>query len=109
MIKLAKYVLPLLGLVAVAFAISVALEKLAPEKAEAALTQTAQGIRYAGRGSARVALVIGNYEYPDANAPLRHPGSDAQALGDVLRRNGFDVEVQENLGKDEMNRAVERF
>src|SRR5262250_551283 len=64
---------------------------------------------FCGTSSARVALIIGNSEYRDAGAPLRHPGKDAQALADALQRNGFDVEVQENLGKDEMKAAVERF
>ena len=36
--RLAKYVLPFVGLVPVAFGISVGLEKLAPEKAQAALS-----------------------------------------------------------------------
>ena len=106
-LRVAKYALPLAGLVGVAFAISVGLEKLSPQPAEAALPRPAQGIRYAS--SARIALIIGNSEYPDASAPLRHPVRDAEALADVLQRNGFDVEMQENLGKDEMKRAVERF
>jgi len=106
-LRVAKYALPLVGLVGVGFAISAGLEKLAPQKAEAALPQRAQGIRYAS--AARVALIIGNSKYPDASAPLRYPGKDAQALADALQRNGFDVEVQENLGKDEMKAAVERF
>src|SRR5262245_4505451 len=109
-LRVAKYALPLAGLVGVAFGISATLEKLAPQQAEAALSQPSQ-TRVANpvSSSTRVALVIGNSEYPDANAPLRHPGKDAQALADELRRNGFDVEVQENLGKDEMKRAVDRF
>jgi Caspase domain len=103
-----KYALPLAGLVAGAFAISVALEKLAAEKAEAAFSQAAPSGRD-GATASRVALVIGNADYPDANAPLRHPGKDARALADELRRKGFDVDVQENLGKAEMKRAFEHF
>ena len=106
-LRVAKYALPLGGLLGVAFAISTGLDKLVPQKAEAALPQPAQAIRYPS--SARVALIIGNSEYPDAGAQLRHPGKDAQALAVALQRNGFDVEVQENLGKDEMKAAVERF
>ena len=110
-LRVAKYALPLAGLVGMAFGISATLEKLAPQTAEAAFSQPSQPSRAAkaAPGSARVALVIGNSEYPDANAPLRHPGKDAQALADELQRNGFDVEVQENLGKEEMKGAVERF
>src|SRR5262245_20019635 len=109
-LRVAKYALPLAGLLGVAFGISATLEKLAPQQAEAALSRPSQPrVANPVSSSTRVALVIGNSEYPDANAPLRHPGKDAQALADELRRNGFDVDVQENLGKDEMKRAVDRF
>jgi uncharacterized caspase-like protein len=56
-----------------------------------------------------VALVIGNGNYPDDEAPLTHPVKDASALADELRRRGFDVELGENLGKQGMERSIERF
>ena len=59
--------------------------------------------------SARLALVIGNGHYPDAHAPLAQPINDARALMVVLRRNGFDVDMVEDAGKDDMNRAIERL
>ncbi len=62
----------------------------------------------AGSG-ARLALVIGNSSYPDAEAPLRHPVKDARTLADELRRSGFDVDVQENLSKQGMQNAIESF
>jgi hypothetical protein len=110
--RLAKYVIPLAGLVPVAFGISVALEKLAPEKAQAALNtvpavQSVQ--RETATSTAKVALLIANAQYPDANAPLNHAVKDSQALADQLRRSGFEVDVRENLGKDEMTRAFETF
>jgi hypothetical protein len=110
--RVAKYVLPFVGLVPVAFGISVGLEKLAPEKAQAALSTTSAVQSSAPReiaSGAKVALLIANAKYPDANAPLNHPVKDAQALADQLRRSGFDVDVQENLGKDEMARAFDTF
>jgi Caspase domain len=110
--RLAKYVLPLVGLVPVAFGISVGLEKLAPEKAQAALSTVPPVQSVARRettSTSKVALLIANAKYPDANAPLNHPVKDAQALADQLRRSGFEVDVQENLGKDEMTRALETF
>jgi uncharacterized caspase-like protein len=58
---------------------------------------------------ARLALVIGNGHYPDANAPLAQPINDARALTGALRRDGFDVDVVEDAGKDDMARAVERL
>jgi tetratricopeptide (TPR) repeat protein len=62
----------------------------------------------AGSG-ARLALVIGNANYPDADAPLRHPVTDARTLADELRRSGFEVDVQENLSKQGMQSAIDAF
>jgi uncharacterized caspase-like protein len=57
----------------------------------------------------RLALVIGNGRYPDANAPLTQPINDARALTAALRREGFDVDVVEDASKDDINRAVDRL
>jgi uncharacterized caspase-like protein len=57
----------------------------------------------------RIALVIGNGHYPDANAPLTQPINDARALTLALRRDGFDVDVVEDASKDDMSRAVDRL
>src|SRR4051812_10014615 len=51
------------------------------------------------RSTARVALVIGNGHYPDAQAPLTQPINDAQAIGAALRREEFDVDVLENASR----------
>jgi hypothetical protein len=58
---------------------------------------------------ARVALVIGNAAYQDADAPLKDPIGDARALAQELRRAGFDVDVAENLSRDAMRRAFDRL
>jgi len=57
----------------------------------------------------RLALVIGNGHYPDANEPLSQPINDARALTEALRHDGFDVDVVEDATKDDMSRAVERL
>ena len=62
----------------------------------------------AAKGS-KIALVIGNGHYPDANAPLAQPINDARALTATLRRSGFDVDVVEDASKDDMRRAVARL
>ncbi|MDO9562393.1 MAG: caspase family protein [Bradyrhizobium sp.] len=62
----------------------------------------------AARGS-KIALVIGNGHYPDANAPLAQPINDARALTAKLRSSGFDVDVVEDASKDDMRRAVARL
>jgi hypothetical protein len=57
----------------------------------------------------RVALLIGNAAYPDAEAPLNGPTNDVRALGDELRRQGFDVDAEENLSEEAMQQALDRF
>src|SRR5689334_5806261 len=57
----------------------------------------------------RLALVIGNAKYPDAEAPLREPINDARDVADELKRDGFAVEIGENLTGDQMRRAFERL
>jgi formylglycine-generating enzyme required for sulfatase activity len=57
----------------------------------------------------RVALVIGNNNYPDASTPLPSTIRDARALAEELRRSEFDVDLKENLGKAEMQRAIDAF
>lgn len=57
----------------------------------------------------RFALVIGNAKYPDADAPLKEPVNDARSIADELKRDGFTVEVGENLNSDGMRAALERL
>lgn len=57
----------------------------------------------------RVALVIGNTDYPGLLA-LRAPVRDARAIAQVLRQDhGFKVEVLENASGTEIKRALGRF
>ena len=57
----------------------------------------------------RFALVIGNAKYPDADAPLKEPINDARAVADELKRDGFNVDVGENLTGDGMRRAFDKL
>ena len=57
----------------------------------------------------RVALVIGNAAYPDAEAPLRDPVDNMRAFAEELRRVGFEVDTGENLTKQSMRSAIDRF
>src|SRR5262245_17737433 len=57
----------------------------------------------------RLALVIGNAKYPDAEAPLREPINDAREVAAELERDGFAVEIGENLTGDQMRRAFEKL
>lgn len=57
----------------------------------------------------RFALVIGNSKYPDADAPLKEPINDARDIADELKRDGFTVDIGENLNGEGMRRAFERL
>jgi hypothetical protein len=57
----------------------------------------------------RFALVIGNAKYPDAEAPLKEPINDARDVADELKRDGFSVDIGENLTGEGMRRAFERL
>ena len=78
---------------------------LMPAAAHDAFAQQADA---GGRG-ARVALIIGNANYPNADPKLTQPIGNARALGDELTRDGFQVEEGENLTKEEMQRAFTRL
>src|SRR5579863_773492 len=62
----------------------------------------------ADRGD-RFALVVGNSKYPDADAPLKEPINDARDVADELKRDGFSVDIGENLTGDGMRRAFDRL
>ncbi|MGH6715447.1 MAG: caspase family protein [Bradyrhizobium sp.] len=57
----------------------------------------------------RYALVIGNANYPFANAPLADPINDAHDVAAELKRDGFKVDVEENLTIDGMRGAFQRL
>lgn len=58
---------------------------------------------------ARIALLIGNGHYPDAETPLTQPINDARALSPVLRLAGFYVIAVEDAKKVELDAAIERL
>jgi uncharacterized caspase-like protein len=96
----------LLGMVSLAIGAHAALNKRSLDAAKAA--EAAQ-IAHAAHKPSRLALVIGNGHYPDANVPLTQPINDARALTAALRREGFDVDVVEDASHDDINRAVDRL
>jgi uncharacterized caspase-like protein len=63
---------------------------------------------WAQQSGERLALLIGNASYPDANTPLIST-KDAHALAEELRRNRFKVDLKENLGKVDMSAALATF
>jgi uncharacterized caspase-like protein len=56
----------------------------------------------------RVALVVGNAKYINANV-LPNPGNDARAMAGTLREIGFDVAEGFDLDRNAMERLVREF
>jgi uncharacterized caspase-like protein len=96
----------LAGMVSLAIGAHAALNKRTLDAAKAIATEQSAD---AAKRASRIALVIGNGHYPDASAPLTQPINDARALTAALRGNGFDVDVVEDAGKDDMGRAIDRL
>jgi formylglycine-generating enzyme required for sulfatase activity len=55
----------------------------------------------------RVALVIGNANYPGSNVPLPYAIKDARAFAEELRRSEFRVDLKEDLDREAMRQAIE--
>ena len=95
----------LAGMVSLAIGAHAALNKRPLEAEKPVATEQAAAVN----GAAKLALVIGNGHYPDANAPLAQPINDARALSSALRRDGLDVDVVEDASHDDMSRAIGRL
>jgi uncharacterized caspase-like protein len=95
----------LVGMVSLAIGADAALNKRALDAKTVAIEQS----EAAAKKASKIALVIGNGHYPDANAPLTQPINDARALTAALRRNGFDVDVVEDASREDMGRAIGRL
>jgi uncharacterized caspase-like protein len=57
----------------------------------------------------RLALVIGNSNYPDADSPLPQMTRDAEGLTNALRKNGFLVNAVDNATRGDMTRAIDNL
>jgi len=93
-------------MVSLAIGAHAALNKRALTAPSAATVE--ESVEAPGQAS-RIALVIGNGHYPDANAPLTQPINDARGLTSALRQDGFDVEVVEDASKEDMSLAIGRL
>jgi tetratricopeptide (TPR) repeat protein len=58
---------------------------------------------------ARLALVIGNANYPDAGSPLPNAIGDATAIADELGRLNFKVDLKTDLGRQSLQEAIADF
>ena len=57
--------------------------------------------------SRKLALVIGNSDYP--KAPLKNPVNDAAAMATTLKQAGFDVTIVRNADLRRMRTAIDDF
>src|SRR5271168_2693999 len=96
----------LVGTVSLAIGAHAALNMRSLDAATAASSEQAAD---AAKRPSRIALVIGNGHYPDANVPLSQPVNDARAVSAALRHEGFDVDLIEDASHDDMTRAVARL
>ncbi|WP_354115568.1 caspase family protein [Bradyrhizobium sp. LA7.1] len=60
-------------------------------------------------GTNRLALVIGNSTYPDADSPLAQMIRDAEGLTNALRNDGFLVDAVENAARSDITGAIDRL
>jgi len=95
----------LVGMVSLAIGAHAALNMRALDAAKAVAAEQDD----AAKKPSRLALVIGNGNYPDAPAPLAQPINDARGLTAALRGHGFDVDVVEDATHDDMHRAIGRL
>lgn len=86
-----------------------ALNKISSDAKQAVSSLGGQVAEIEAAKPSRIALVIGNSRYPDANTPLVQPVNDARALTAALRRDGFEVDVVEDANKEDLRRAVDRL
>lgn len=73
----------------------------------AAVFSTCAAAEGTQRRETRTALVIGNAVY--ANASLRNPVNDAEAVAETLRQSGFQVTLKTNGSRRELNDALRQF
>jgi uncharacterized caspase-like protein len=95
----------LLGLLSTSLAKAISVEKLHRRT----ITVSSASHEPARQPAERLALVIGNSAYPDADAPLSQMASDADALANVLRKDGFVVDLVENATHAGITRAIDRL
>jgi len=96
----------LIGVVSLAIGAHAALNRGVLDAGKAIATENNGN---AVKKTSRIALVIGNGHYPDADAPLTQSINDARDLTASLRSNGFNVDVLEDASKDGMHRAIDRL
>src|SRR4051794_5498656 len=96
----------MVGMMSVAIGAHAALNKRSPAVAHAGEVIQKNSV---AEKSSRLALVIGNGNYPDAPAPLTQPINDARAISAALQREGFEVDRVENASRRDVEQALDRL
>src|SRR6266403_188618 len=86
-----------------------ALQRFEKPHSHASSTCSAPEVKQPHADTNRVALVIGNFNYPDADTPPAQTGNDACALASALRKDNFDVDLVQNATRIDMQRAIARL
>ncbi|MGA8991361.1 MAG: caspase family protein, partial [Rhodoplanes sp.] len=92
------------GLVAVLFALFASLSFLCSGAANAESFRLAQA-----NGGGRVALVVGNANYPGDDRPPLQPIKDVRAIAEELRRADFEVITGEDVSKQKLRSLLGSF
>lgn len=66
-------------------------------------------ISSASHAETRIALLITNWKYGDGSSSLSSLPRDARSFAGELKQDGFDVEMKENLKKQDMQNAIDQF
>jgi formylglycine-generating enzyme required for sulfatase activity len=75
----------------------------------AALSVILTSSAWSQQGTTRLALVVGNASYLNPTTPLSTTVADARELAEELRRSRFEVDLKTNLGKADMQNAIDAF
>ena len=95
----------LLGLLSTGLSESMRLEKLRSRP----MSAPSWSGESAPLGTNRLALVIGNSNYPDADSALPQMTRDAEGLANALRKDSFLVDTVDNATRSDMTRAIDHL
>jgi formylglycine-generating enzyme required for sulfatase activity len=76
--------------------------------ARAADLSAVKNLNLAQTSARKVALVVGNANYKDANKTLPNPANDAQLIAETLKKLGFNVVLKTDLTKSQMKAAFDQ-
>src|SRR5258708_16578859 len=106
--KCKNFVFPVVLSLALLGAVSAAVglgARAAGHRAQRGAVHSIEKAHFAPKFS-RVALIVGNGKYPDADEPLVQPSDDVRALTPVLQKAGFGVVALEDARERDLRAAL---